>query len=168
MFDPNSTHSMCRLCRCGHCKSLKPHYAEAASALKESTPPVALAKVCTWLYLQLCSQIHTVTQNNTVDIYIECTSMPRCTVPPCQKLQHLWEGAAQTYLEALPRSRAHTDHERLLSRSKAAGSHQRRCHRWMQQSKRAWQNSMRSRASPLCCGLWTASHHPTRADAQRE
>ncbi|MCJ1423033.1 Protein disulfide isomerase-like 1-3 [Sticta canariensis] len=30
---------------CGHCKSLKPHYAEAASALKENTPPVALAKI---------------------------------------------------------------------------------------------------------------------------
>lgn len=45
------------LCRCGHCKRLKPEYAVAAGILKNDDPAVALVKVdCTEAGKTTCEQ----------------------------------------------------------------------------------------------------------------
>jgi protein disulfide-isomerase A1 len=50
-----TTRNVDRLCRCGHCKALAPHYEEAATALKEKD--IKIAKVDCVDQPELC-QVH--------------------------------------------------------------------------------------------------------------
>lgn len=44
-------------CRCGHCKRLKPEYAQAAQILRDADPPIALIQVdCTEAGKETCSK----------------------------------------------------------------------------------------------------------------
>jgi protein disulfide-isomerase A3 len=57
------------LCRCGHCKKLKPEYEKAAPILSANDPPVALAKVdCTEAGKETCTK-HGVTGYPTLKIF---------------------------------------------------------------------------------------------------
>lgn len=57
------------LCRCGHCKRLKPEYAKAAEDLVRNDPPIALIKVdCTEAGKETCNK-HGVSGYPTLKIF---------------------------------------------------------------------------------------------------